>query len=284
MLENLKNRFPHAGKLTLALVEHLTKPVIGKNAQDVLKAPAIQKELENTLAEILLDVEVRFIRENPDNRIAQTLIDLPLADIERVQTAVYAFYERPSDPQLHNVMVDSLKKSLGGVVGEGEIETAVDRYLHILQQAVSDKFPEVAAKFNAHNLQNIADNTSDSARISTEILQELKQIRIELKQPRLQRQSLESTITQLKENQSQPQVTIEIIMDYSTLHICLTRLADGEYRHLIRSLLTPRDQSFLPAPVGIVGRGDFLGYMQQRKKLDKVTKYLVNNHPDRCIG
>jgi hypothetical protein len=68
---------------------------------------------------------------------------------------------------------------------------------------------------------------------------------------------------------------------YNKLRGWLDNLVDTEYRDVIRGFLLPVEQSSLPQPVDSVNRGDFLGAIQQRSRLEELEKYLQERYPDR---
>lgn len=68
---------------------------------------------------------------------------------------------------------------------------------------------------------------------------------------------------------------------YGKLRGWLNYLVDPEFRDLIRTLLSKKEQTRLPQPVQLVNPGDFLGFMQERERLDEVESYLFTNYGDR---
>jgi len=61
----------------------------------------------------------------------------------------------------------------------------------------------------------------------------------------------------------------------------LDKLLDNEFRDMVRSLLSPAEQTRLPLPVTTIDRGSFLGAMQRLKRLGEVERYLCEKYPDR---
>ncbi len=68
---------------------------------------------------------------------------------------------------------------------------------------------------------------------------------------------------------------------YDQLRDDLDRLVDTEYRDVVRSFLSPEEQTRLLAPVESLNRGDFLGFVKQLKRLDKLEAYFQVRFPDR---
>ncbi len=53
----IRKHFPDAGRLTIALIRHLTQPVLGEEAQDILAEPMHKAEHLRKLGEVLVEVE-----------------------------------------------------------------------------------------------------------------------------------------------------------------------------------------------------------------------------------
>lgn len=68
---------------------------------------------------------------------------------------------------------------------------------------------------------------------------------------------------------------------YDFLRSWLNRLADAEFRDLIRSLLTADELTDLPVSSYIINRGDFLGHLQQIRRLQDVEDFLARKFTTR---
>lgn len=68
---------------------------------------------------------------------------------------------------------------------------------------------------------------------------------------------------------------------YEKLMAALNVLADVEFRDLIQSLLSREEQGFLPRPIEIITRTDFLGYIKQVEKMDVLKDYLKKKYGHR---
>ncbi len=68
---------------------------------------------------------------------------------------------------------------------------------------------------------------------------------------------------------------------FDKLRDWVDKLADAEFRDMIRSLLSVEEQSRLPAPITLIDRGAFLGQLQVYGRLDQVEQYLCKHYSDR---
>lgn len=68
---------------------------------------------------------------------------------------------------------------------------------------------------------------------------------------------------------------------FDKLRDWLDDLVDAEFRDMMRSLLSPREQNRLPAPLRLIDRGAFLGQMQIYRRFDRVEHYLCQKYPER---
>ena len=68
---------------------------------------------------------------------------------------------------------------------------------------------------------------------------------------------------------------------FDELRDWLDKLADTEFRDMMRSLLTVKEQSYLFPPLALIDRGSFLGQMKTYGRLDQVERYLLSRYPDR---
>ncbi len=140
-------RFPHFGRLSLAILEHLVKPVVGDQALGEIKAPVLAKEQQEKLASTLVTAEKRFTTEHADSELCQAILNLPLADLPAVQQAVSAFYARPADTAFSRLLRDRLTADYPRLPAE-RIDSAVSVYLTILRQELVNVSEEIRDKLN----------------------------------------------------------------------------------------------------------------------------------------
>jgi hypothetical protein len=159
MSNGLQSRYPDLGKLSLALLEHVTEPVLGSTTQKLLKAPAVERELQESLQRVLVHTEQRFIAECQDEDLRQAVLSLPLADIQSVKEAVRDFYNRPIDSTLSDILHHRLAADFPQLP-ETRIRTAVAGYLAILRQELVAFSGHVRDPLNALALQDIQKNTA----------------------------------------------------------------------------------------------------------------------------
>ena len=159
MNSDLKQRFPHLGKLSIALLEHLVEPVIGKDAKDVIKAPAVEKELQESLGRALGYAEGRFTKEHTDAELCRALLDVPLHDLPSLKQAVRDFYDRPTDPTLTETIQQCLKRDYPQVALD-RIESAVAGYLKILRQELVPISDDIRGKLGTLAVLGIKEDTA----------------------------------------------------------------------------------------------------------------------------
>jgi hypothetical protein len=155
-------RFPDLGQLSLAVIEHLVQPVIGKKAISEAKAPLIEKELRESLAEALAKTEKRFIDEYGDTIVSDAILDLPLANLPSVLKAVRDFYSQPNDPSLRLVLFQQITTTFRHLPSEN-IESGIDAYLRILRIELLNLSSEIREKLTAQATLVIEDNTTRMA-------------------------------------------------------------------------------------------------------------------------
>ena len=125
---NLNIRFPSLGKLSLALLENLVKPILGEKAIDEIKIPFVQRELQVSLSKALEHTEKRFVVEHEDSNIRDAILSLPLATLPSVVQAINAFFSRPTDRFLAQVLTDQITGSFPNFSPE-QAESGVNVYL-----------------------------------------------------------------------------------------------------------------------------------------------------------
>ena len=130
MDETNEKRFPHPGKLCIAILESLVKPVIGEDAIKEIKAPVKEQELRQSLKKVLSRTEKRFTDEYQNHELTSAILDLPLVSLPSVQKAIRDFYEHPSDPALEMLLVARLKEDYP-FLADDQVTAAVRGFLKI---------------------------------------------------------------------------------------------------------------------------------------------------------
>ena len=143
-----KQYFPDLGKLSIAILESLVKPIVGDEAIKVLKKPLEEIELRNALANAFHETEKRFVEEYKDKEIGKAILGLPLADLPNLQGAVRNFYSRPSSSELQKLTEEQLTSDFPRWEGE-RIEKATKFYLLILREELAQISDEVRQKLVA---------------------------------------------------------------------------------------------------------------------------------------
>ena len=159
MNDTSQSRFPNLGHLSLALFEHVTESIVGGAAQNILKAPVVEKELQDSLARILIQVEQRFLKECQDTELRQVILALPLANLPSLKRALRGFYDRPIDSAFSEILYDRLSTDFPGLP-ELRIRSAISDYLRVLRQELVSFSAHVRDPLNALALQDIQNNTA----------------------------------------------------------------------------------------------------------------------------
>ncbi|MCI0562408.1 MAG: hypothetical protein MN733_28310, partial [Nitrososphaera sp.] len=143
----------------VALLEHITEPIIGSASQEILKAPVIEKELLDSLGRILVYTEQRFVKECMDVELRQAILALPLADVPSIKQAVRAFYDRPADSTFSEILHERLAKDFPNLP-EHRIKSAISDYLRILRQELVSFSAHIRELLSALAIQDIQANTA----------------------------------------------------------------------------------------------------------------------------
>ncbi len=170
-----KQRFPDLGKLSIAILESLVKPVIGDKAIDVLKEPVKEQELREALVNTLQETEKRFIEEYEDKEVGRAILDLPLADLPKLQGALRNLYSRTTGKEFHKLLTEQLNSDYPHLEKK-RIERATNNYLIILRQELTQVSDDIRQRLMApailgiHEiLQALYKKFSDTPALSTYI-------------------------------------------------------------------------------------------------------------------
>jgi hypothetical protein len=175
----IPSRFPNLGKLSIAILEHIVEPTLGEKALEELKAPSVEKGLRDSLAKALETTEKRFVGEYDDVLVRDAVLSLPLANLPTVLNAVRAFYSRPNDSALGQVLCNQLKGSFPSL-STGRIESGVDAYLIILREELVNLSGDTREKLQAQAILRAADTLK---RIETHLASKETEAEAEFRRP-----------------------------------------------------------------------------------------------------
>jgi hypothetical protein len=274
-------RWPHPGKFSLALLEHLVEPVIGKDARAVLKEPAIEQQLRSNLERILLLTEQQFISECDDRNMTAALLNLPLADLSDIKTAVQEYYTAPDSLTLKLAIVAALHRDLPQI-DPARLESTADVYLAILRRyLIADSSTTlIRDKLNALALQAIQSDAAKTRELMAQVLDVLNSwSEIQTRQPAFMAINLAPNWSL----SSPSGIVMSSPSQFERLRSWLNQLTDQEYRDAIRIVLTVEEQNLLPDSVVRVNRGDFLGHLQQLGYFDRLEDYLFRKYSNRLM-
>ena len=155
-------RVPDLGRLSLALLEHGVKPILGDKAIQVLRAPADEKELRDHLEATLRNTENRFVKEGEDSDIRQAILSLPLDTLPSLQTALRSFYSHPTDSTFREILQGQLAADYPNLSSE-RIDDAISSYMRILREELVPISNEIRDKLSTYALLAIEQNTARMA-------------------------------------------------------------------------------------------------------------------------
>ncbi len=179
MTNNPNLRFPNLGKLSVAILEHAIEPIIGKDAQDMLKSPLIERELQEKLSGALERTEQRFKKEFTDKELTRTILDLPIANLPSLQPALRIFYERPTDTALYEVIQNQLSNDYSKSIDSVRIENAVKTYINILREELIPVSSDIREKLNSLALFGIQGSTAQTQENTAKIYELLRSTNIQ---------------------------------------------------------------------------------------------------------
>ncbi|MBI3912888.1 MAG: hypothetical protein HY327_01635 [Chloroflexi bacterium] len=146
----MPQRFPHLGKLSVAILENWAKPVLGEKGIAEIRAPLTEKELGESLGKALEKAEARFVEEHSDKELTRAILDLPLANLPSLQQAARDFYNRPSDTTLEKILRERVAKDFPQILTQ-RITAAVSAYIVILRQEFANIDANVREKIVAQS-------------------------------------------------------------------------------------------------------------------------------------
>jgi len=158
-MANKQQRLPNLSKLSVAIIEHYVKPVLGEKAIQEIKSPYLEKQLQTSLTLALANAEKRFINEYDDKQIVDALISLPLSGLPSVANAVKAFHDRPADQTLQHILQTQLSENWS-IFSSEQIEDAVRTYLQILRKELSSSVPTIREALSTLASIENAENTA----------------------------------------------------------------------------------------------------------------------------
>jgi hypothetical protein len=145
------------GNLTVALLEHLVEPVLGKDFIKELKLPYTTNQLRNKFRDALFAAERKFIQKNQGSMIAQGLIQLHIADLDSVQKAFWQFVENPASPDFPRALYEQFRVDYPGA-SDREKASAVDLYLKAIWAEVIYINEEIRQKVSAAVLLSLLNH------------------------------------------------------------------------------------------------------------------------------
>jgi DNA-binding CsgD family transcriptional regulator len=169
MSGDTNSRFPHLGKLSIAILENLVEPVLGEKAMEEIKSPVVQHELHESIIKALQNTEQRFVKEYPDATIRESIINLPLANLPSVIQAVQNFYARPTDTSLEQILYEQLRSNLSRFSSE-TIKAGVFTYVKILREELVNLSGDIREKLSTIANLNVQDTTARMATTLDRIL------------------------------------------------------------------------------------------------------------------
>jgi len=162
------SRFPNLGKLSVAILEHTIKPIIGEKAIDEIKSPVIEKDLLNSLETILEKAEKQFIAQYADREICEIILNLPLSNLPSVVQAVHLFYSNPNVTTLNQILTKQLE-SLFPTISSERIGSGVFAYIRFLKDELINLNNDIRSKLGIKATLEMQNNTTKMVEILSRI-------------------------------------------------------------------------------------------------------------------
>lgn len=156
-MPDLDKRIPSLSKLSVAILEHYVKPILGDDAIKEIKSPVVAKQLREALVGALIHTEERFIDEFSDREVSDAVLQLPLADLPSMAEAVQAFYERPTDKKLLGTIRGRLAEDVPSLPTD-TVDAAAETYINILRQELAASVPTARSQLVALAALDIGEN------------------------------------------------------------------------------------------------------------------------------
>jgi len=171
MSKTISQRLPNFAKVAIAILEARIEPIIGEEAIKEIKAPLKHRELENELLEAARRAESRLIAQYPDKSITDALRELTIADLPSVKTAIWIFYDNPTDASALGELEKQIKAILPQGYSQDVIVSAARDYLCYLWEEMTS-LPGIREKLSAISTLRTERNTSEM----TELLRSIDKL------------------------------------------------------------------------------------------------------------
>lgn len=142
------SRYPNLGNLTIAIIEHIVEPVLGKDAIKELKTPYENRQLYDKLRDALIRADREFLRQSSDLGIPSIVLELQLSTTDELQDAFWNFVENPASLEFRQVLHQHLRVRYPNVDARIRI-SIVNQYLQILRTEIVNINPEMRQKINS---------------------------------------------------------------------------------------------------------------------------------------
>ena len=144
----LNYRFPNFAKVIIAVLEAKIEPILGEKVIIELREPLRQKELRNSLCEIVKRSETRFLNSFDDRDIVTVMSELPLEDLPSIQTAIISFFDNPTSTDFQNEFIEQLSSVLSPRYPKDKITEASKQYLLLVWEEMTI-LPELRDRLSA---------------------------------------------------------------------------------------------------------------------------------------
>jgi hypothetical protein len=168
--KGIPGRYPHLGRLSVAILENFVKPIIGEKAIDEVKAPVAEKELKAAITMALQNTEERLSTEYADPEFCEALLSLPLADLPTTLQNARTFYSKPTDSTLSEFLKQNLLSSFPRMPSE-RVEAGVSCYIGILREEFANISNDIRGKLNTLATLNIENNVAQMAKSLDRVLE-----------------------------------------------------------------------------------------------------------------
>ncbi len=159
----MSERIPNLSKLSIAILESLVEPIIGDKAIAEIKAPLIEKDLKEKIAQALQKVETRVIATYPDRQFCDALKSLPVSNLSETVASAHDFFKNPADPNFSEFLKSKLV-SYFPIMDRANIDSGVNYFINILREELLFLSDDIRTKLGTLATLNIDANIAQIAK------------------------------------------------------------------------------------------------------------------------
>jgi len=264
------SRFPNLGKLSIALLEHVVEPFIGKGAIAEVKDPLLAKQETDKVISAIVSAEKRFKEKGIDDAICQALVNLSVGDLPSAQQAMVNFFHRPNDNEtLTKALLERFAQDFPTMPSDRR-EAAVFEYVAVLREELLNVSTEIREKLTAlatlrmqASLEQLVEAMNQFVKLSGDQIVFLRELptKVEVALQSAKPLTNQTALGDVAKVESHLEQLVGINM--SQLELLKVWLAQADTR-----LLTAQQVRSIAAPVSVTGIPDDLSTQQKFELVD----------------